>query len=460
MNNKNEILTFDKMEFAKYEAPQFREKIDKQKDWVKFGDDNQFPEYLKTLISKSPRHAAIIKKKAMLIGGRGFNTTNLEMRTMTFLKNFNDEFDLDEILYKISFDLELYGGFALNIIWSKDRSQISSIHYIDPSKIRVQPFNIDEDKSTDVEGYWVSDGWEDTRKYPPVLYSGFSTVNRKNASQIFYVKAHRPGTEYYAIPDYLPAIFWMELEWKISEFHLANVVNGFVPSFHINWPLGNNMPDEEMDSLINRLKARFGNAINAGESFITFMEDTNKPTITPIESNSSDKKFIQLDEIIEKGIMHSHRINNPSMFGLGDGGKSKLGESSNANERNQSAMEFEIDYVIPQQHIIEKVFNKIARINGITDKLMINRYSDSFKKVGGDSVTDVLAIISNDIIQPAQKYFLLVSLNYTHDLASKLSGYTEGNDLKHKPSVLKDSLVTSDTTTTTTVDNKTNITNE
>lgn len=426
MDSRNTIIKLTNMEFQKYEIPQFQEKLDKQKGWINYGLDNQFSYYLISLIAKSARHAAIVKKKAMLVGGRGFLTTNLNMETMLFLANSKNEDDLEEIVYKISYDLELFGGFALNVIWSKDRSKISEINYIDVSKLRIAA--PDPEKGfPQIENYWLSDGWENVRKYPPKLYPGFSTINRKKASQILYVKGHRAGTEFYAQPDYLPAIYWMELEFKISEYHLASVVNGFHPSFHINWPVGSDLSDEGMEELILRLKSQFGNSVNAGESFISLTEDTNKPTITPIEQNGSDKRFIQLDSIIEKGIMYSHRVNNPELFGLMTSGMT-VGDSG--GNRVQSMQEFEIDYVIPQQRIIEKELNKLARINGITDKIMLNRYSDSYKKVGGDSIQDVLAIMAEEKISPKQKYHLLISLNYTHQLASELSQYTEGHNEK------------------------------
>ena len=428
MNNK---LVKLEQAFAKYEIPQYVEKVDKQKNWVSYGVDNLFPNYLVSLIAKSARHASILKKKASLIGGRGFLTTNLQTETMMFLSNSKNEDDMEEILLKIAYDLELCGGFALNLIWSKDRTRISEINYIDVTKLRVCP--PDPEKGfPQIEDYWISPDWDKYKKLEntPVLYPGFSTINRKQASQILYVKGNKAGSGFYAQPDYLPAIYWMELEFKISEFHLASLVNGFHPSFHINWPLGNNLSDEEMDEYVIKLKSQFGNSINAGESFISFSEDENKPTITPIQANSSDERFIQLDEIVEKGILAAHRVNNPALFGVSESGK--LGDN-NGVDRTQSMMEFEIDYVIPQQQIIEKIINQIARINGITDRIMINRYSDSYKKVGGDSIQDVISILESQGMTPVQKYHLLVSLNYTHDLSSKLSGYTEGNNLKSKP---------------------------
>lgn len=409
----NKFFRIENQEFS-VEIPEYIEKYNK-KGWVNYGVDNLYPQYLISLVSKSSRHASILKKKAMLVGGRGFIKDSLSENALLFIKNSKNEDDLDTILAKISYDFEMSGGFFLNLIWSKDRKYITEINYIDFSKVRIKPENEDGP-----EGYFICDGWEDIRKYTPVLYPSFSTINRKEASQILYVKSHRPGTEYYSQPDYKPGVFWMEMEWKISEYHLSSIKNGFHPSYHINWPFGSSASDEEVEDLVSRLKMDFSNAVNAGEPFITINDDETKPQITPIEHNSSDERYISIDKIIESSILHAHRVNNPALFGVEVA--AKLGDTS-GDDRIQSIQEFEIDYVIPQQRIIEKVINRIAKINGIYEEFKINKYSDSYKKVGADSVKDVLAIIESESLQPEQKYHLLVSLNYSDDLSMKLSGY-------------------------------------
>jgi hypothetical protein len=412
------------MEFAAVPIPQFKEKENKSKGWVEMGMDNKYPYYLKSLLDKSPIHSALIKKKSMLIGGRGFITTNIGTDTIFFLKNSRNSMDLEEILSAVSYDFEVYGAFALNIVWSKDRQSISEINYIDVAKLRVA---LPDEDNPEVESYWISDGWENLRKYPPVKYDGFSTTNRKSASQIWYIKDHKAGTEWYGLPEYISGIFWMEMQIQISQFHLANINNGFHPSFHINWPISENFSDEEIDTLTSKLKRQFQGSVNAGETFITIKDSDSAPTITPLEANTSDDRYVNLQDTIERSILQSHRVNNPELFGLPQEGK--LG-SGGKYERLESIQEFCIDYVFPKQQIFEKVFNKLARINNITDHLYINQYTDQYKKVGSDNASEVLSIISNKDITPKQKYTLLISLNYTHQVSSDLSGYYEGNNLK------------------------------
>lgn len=455
MNNeqKSRIVRLD---FSKYNIPQYLETANKSKGYINYGGDNLYPEYLISLISKSSLHASILKSKASFIGGQGWLTNNLDIDTMMFLKNFRNENDLDEILQRVSYDFELYGGFALNIIWSQDRKSIAEINYIEPSKVRIQIPEDDTQQNnnsivkkrkknlTKIENYFISDGWENEKKYPPKLYSGFSTFNRKEASQILYVKDHRAGSEFYAQPEYLPGVNWIELEWEISSFHINNIKNGFHPCFHLNVPIGQTS-DEEMDQLVYRIKNQFGGALNAGEPFVTFNEGGAAGiTFEPIESNGGDKKFITLmNESVERGILHAHRVTNPEIFGVdqsGKGGVTVGGKSSYI----ESMEIFQNSYVSPKQQTIEKVFNRLSKINGIKDRLYIQKYSDQYRKVD-TNMQDVLSILEAQIL-PVQKYELLVANQYTHEVASKLSQYDGGNSLNPKPETIP--------TNTTPVDNK------
>lgn len=427
MMDSNKVLTM-KMEFAKYDIPQYLEKANKSKGYISYGDDNMYAQYLISLLAKSAIHASILKDKATMVGGQGWIKDNLGVDTMMFLKNSRNSSDLDEILFRVSYDYELFGAFALNIVWSKDRKSISEINYLDVSKLRIQ-IPDPKDKYPHQENYFISDGWENERKYTPVLYPGFSTINRKRANQIYYVKAHRAGTEYYGQPEYLPGVNWMELEWQISQYHLSGVTNGFHPGYLINWPIGQ-ASDEEMNQLTVRLKNQFSGALSTNEPVFTFPDKKeDAPEFIPIEENASDKRFIQLNDLIEKGILHSHRVTNPELFGvsLAKGGL----QIGNKNTYIESLEIFQNKYITPNQRIIEKVFNRLAQINGINDRLYIQKYSEQYRKID-TNIPDVLSILEA-MIEPVQKYWILVQNGYTHEIAAKLTQYKEGNVFNPKP---------------------------
>jgi len=421
--NQNEGKYIEMINFSAVSIPTPSEKVNKTKNWVEWGTDNQYPTYLISLANKSSLHASILKQKSMLIGGDGWSKTNLSPEATLFLKNVYNEDDLDELLFKVAMDLELYGGFYLNLIWSKDRQKIAEINYIDPSKVRIAAPDAEE-KYPQNENYWISDGWENVTKYPPVLYPGFSTVNKKKRSQILYVKEYRPGTEWYGRPEYEPGIRWIELEWEISNFHLNNVKNGFHPSMHVNFPIGQ-PSNEESFEIIKRLKGQYQGSDQAGNVMVTFsMDKDTAATFDPIELNASDTRFLMLNEQVTNGIIKAHRVVDPELFGIQVPGS--LGSRANLLE---SLEIFQTQYSQPKQRVIEKTFNWIRRINGIPDNLLINKYSPQFSKIT-TNMGDVLQILQSSITAE-QKYHLLVQNDYDHKTAANLTGYTEGNNQKH-----------------------------
>jgi len=423
MINNDDKKRIDSFNFNAVSIPAPLEKINRTKKWVEYGSDNLYPLYLISLSNKSSLHAAILKQKSMLIGGGGFAKTNLSPEAMLFIKNIYNDDDLDEILFKIALDLELYGGFYLNIIWSKDGEKISEINYIDPSKVRIAVPD-EKDEYPQIENYWISDGWENVQKYPPTLYPGFSTVKKEKRSQILYVKEYRPGTEWYARPEYEPGVRWIELEWEISNFHLNNVKNGFHPSMHINFPIGQ-PSNEEAFEIIKRLKAQYQGTDMAGNVMVTFSD--NKDTAVsfdPIELNTTDARFLMLNEQVTDGILKAHRVTNPALFGI-----ETPGALGSRNEMLESLEIFQTQYTSPKQRLIEKIFNWLRRINGIKDQLIINTYQPQFSKLN-TNLGDILNILQSTITEE-QKYYLLLQNDYDAQTAMKLSGFTEGRNLKN-----------------------------
>jgi len=424
----NEKKTIESFNFSSFSLPSATEKINRTKKWIEYGVDNLFPNYLISLLNKSSLHSAIVKQKSMLIGGGGIAKTNLSPEAQLFIKNVYNDDDLDEILFKIAVDLEVYGAFFLNLIWSKDRERIAEINYIDPSKVRICVPD-SEEKYPQIEKYWISDGWEKLDKYPPVLYDGFSTNDKKNRSQILYVKEYRPGTEWYAKPEYGEAgMRWIETEYEIANYHLNNIKNGFHPSMHINFPIG--QPSmEEASEIIRRLKNQYQGSDMAGNVLVTFSDKAEtSATFDPIELNSSDARFLMLNEQVTDGILKAHRVTNPALFGI-----ETPGALGSRNEMLESLEIFQTQYTEPKQRLIEKIFNWIRRINGINDQILINKYAPQFSKLH-TNLNDVLNILQANIT-PEQKYYLLIQNDYDHQTAMKLSGFIDGNNLKEAKTI-------------------------
>lgn len=410
MTDKDKINIKAMSLYSNVDIPQFQER-ETNRGYISFGADNLYPNYLISLASRSARHSAILKTKSRMVGGNGWDKTKLSPATINFIKNPNYHMNLDEILTKVSYDLELFNAFSLIITWSKDRERIARIEYICPSKVRIAK---SEENGKDIEAYLISDGWDNTKKYPPVLYPAFDIYNRKDAQQVLYIKCSEDSSDWYAKPSYIAGVNWMELDYELSLFHLNNVKKGFYPSMLINF---NYEPssDEEMEEVIRRLKAEYSGSYGAGNVIFTFSEGKeNAPVITPIQSNDNDKKFEQLNSTLETNIFQSHQINNPALFGVLQPGK--LG---NTNELVESLAIFQSMYVDGRQFLLESLFNKLASINGVTDALHIEKYN--LKLEIKMSVGDILSILTSTISNE-QKVQVFESLGYTKEQATALVG--------------------------------------
>jgi hypothetical protein len=368
MEEKKKNIQLHIHNFSANTLPQYTERATRS-GYISYGEDNLYADYLISLMNRSAKHNAVLKRKAMMIGGNGFNNSDLDPIAINFLINPYNELSLDEIAFRASYDLELFGSYALEIIYSKDRSKISEVNYIPVNKVRL---------SEDGKNIFYSEDWSNLRKFAPIKKPVFNPKNPV-ASQILYIKEYRPGNEYYGQPEYISCVNWIELEWEISLFHLNQVKNGFAPSMVINFT--NGVPsDDEMNDVIRQLQNDFEGARNAGKAMFLFSDgDNNAVKITPIQLTDTDERFIELNKEITQGILTGHSVTNPGLFGISTPGE--LGQKTIILE---SLEIFQSMYVSPKQDIINNTFNKLLKFNGSQSKLRLNKYELNIDKINGE----------------------------------------------------------------------------
>mgnify|MGYP006163777895 FL=1 len=216
IESKNTKVSMIKAESQEVEAPEF--KTVNNKDYILYGVKNDFPTILKDMMNTSSLHSAILKKKADMSAGKGFEAASLEQKN--FINNVNGSETLNEIVYKNAYDLALYGGYCFLATWSKDKKSIARIQYIDWSKVRkVKELEDDSEvairQTEGVEFYQISSDWTQERKekYKPEIVQGFSTQYNDVATQLVYVPMYRPGSEdVYPLPDYQACSTYIALD--------------------------------------------------------------------------------------------------------------------------------------------------------------------------------------------------------------------------------------------------------
>ena len=359
---KDNILSID---LATETAPQVSEL--RGRDWINYGTENWanlYPQFLIDLYYNSSTNAAIINTTAELIAGSDIVIDDEEERDLEaivklkqFMANCNSNESLHEVIKKVAFDFKLQGAFALNIIWSQDRTQIAEIYHIPVEKIRVEK----ADEMGKTKAFYVSADWNNTRQNKPYRVPAFNVNDRTSANQILYSGLYSPNMNAYYTPDYVAGNNWSLIDQRVAEFHLNNIQNGFSGSYFISF--ANGVPSrEERNQIEQSLSEKFTGASNAGKFVLTFSEDRNRvPDITPIAVANQDKLFLSLQELLVQNILTAHRITSPMLMGI----KNDTGLGSNVSELSAAANFYVNTVCMPYQLHIEKVLRKIFAVNNM-----------------------------------------------------------------------------------------------
>ena len=335
------------------------------KDWISYGTEewaNLFPQFLIDLYYNSSTQAAIINATAEMIAGENLiieDEDEREFEARVKLQNFMDRANgnesLHEVIKKVAFDFKLQGAFALNIVWSKDRTRIAEIYHIAVEKIRAEK----PDELGNVKGYYVSSDWSNTRINKPYRVAAFNSNDRTSANQILYTGLYSHNMNVYHTPDYVAANNWALVDQNVAEFHLNNIKNGFSGSYFISF--ANGVPTaEERHQLERSLAEKFTGAKSAGRFVLTFSDDrTRTPEITPISVSDADKQYLALQELLVQNILTGHRVTSPMLMGI----KSDSGLGNNADELNTAANFYLNTVIKPFQDHIVKVLRKIFKVN-------------------------------------------------------------------------------------------------
>lgn len=357
---ENKKYQLNKLNFTQEPIlPVFSEVINRS-EWVLYGNDNLMPNYLISRYNNCAIHKAIVDSKVNQIVGDGVKSKNNPMAEINLI---NGKENISEVMNKCALDLVLFGGFALNVIWTRDRSQIAEIYHIDFSRVRCGKIN---DSTDEIEKYYYSPDWTNTKKYPPQEYDTFDQ-NSGEASQIYYYKSYEPNNSYYPIPDYSGALASIEIDVNIKEFHSNNLKNGMLPSLWIDFV--NGIPAEEEQRLLTRaLEEQYSSVNNAGRPIISFNESPElSPRITQIPASTNDGYYASIYDDIIRSILSGHRISSGELFGISTSGK--LGSGKEIVEHS----EFIYNTVIkPYQRQILGVFDKLVSLKfGVPTRLEI-----------------------------------------------------------------------------------------
>ena len=372
---------------AEFNLPSVTETTNK--DWIQFGTDNMYPQYLLELYNGSSINNAIIKGVSAMIYGEGLDATDREdseehkeqwLRLTSLLGHSQKD-----LIKCLAFDLKLFGMCYVNTIWNKPRTKIVEMYHIPAQYIRSGK----ADGYGTVNEYYYSADWTNTRKHKPRTYKAFDEKDRTSASQVLCIKDYSPGSYYYSLPDYQGSTSYIQLDMEIAQFHLSNIKSGMFPSLAVNF--ANGIPSfEERKTIERQINSKFGGSGNAGKILITFNDGKDTaPEIVPISSNDNADSYQFLSTETTRKVLTGHRVTSPLLFGVkGDGG----GFGNNADELRDSYSLFNNTVVKPFQNTLLDGLQDIFNICDIN----LDLYFKSLKPADFIDISNVAKVSEDD----------------------------------------------------------------
>jgi DNA-binding MarR family transcriptional regulator len=331
----------------------------KGKDYIFYGERNDYPNYLLRIYNNSAKHNAIVTGKVDYICGNGWTVkAEDEMqkaKAFGIIDKVNTkEESLNEVTNKLVTDLTIFGGYYLQVIWTKGTGEIAELYHVDYYKVRT---------NSDNSEFYVSDNWLKNDNVNPrpdyETYPAFDP-NNPTGSQILYFKEYRAGVNTYSLPDYRGAISYIELDISIGEYHLNTINNGMFSSKLINLN-GGKVSQEEEDRIERQFQNKFSGSKNAGKFMLAFNDSKeNEPSIIDLSGTELDKHFDLLNLTVQTEIFSGHKITSPMLFGIKTEGQ--LGGRSEMREAYQL---FQNTYVNSKQRALEEVVNYLFKFNDI-----------------------------------------------------------------------------------------------
>jgi hypothetical protein len=339
------------LSLSAYNSPVITES--KNKDFVEYGEDNNYFQYLIDRFLYSNTNHAIITGIANMVYGKGIDATDSNRKPNEYAQMMS--IVKKDCLRKVALERKLLGMASMQVIYLN--GQVKSVEHFPIHTLRAEKCN---DKG-EIEAWFYHPDWSKYKKGDELKrIPAFGFGNGKEV-EIYVIKPYISGYHYYTPIDYSGALPYAKLEEEISDYLINDVMNGFSGTKVINF--NNNIPPEEKrQEVANDVKRKLTGS-RGDKVIVSFNASAeNKTTVDDIPLNDAPAHYEYLStECFEKLIV-GHRVTSPMLLGIRESGG---GLGNNADEIETATRLFDNIVIRPYQLEIIEAIDEILAINGI-----------------------------------------------------------------------------------------------
>ena len=343
------------LELSTYSQPDIIE--DSKNDWVEYGVNNDHYEFLIDRYKNSTTNNSIINNVARLIYGKGLNASNASKKPNEFAQM--KSLFKPKTLRALALNEYMLGCGVLQCIFDEKHTKVIRVEAVKTKHVRPAKCNEDGE----IEAYYYSDNWSDTKKFPPKRIPAFGTS--KEPIEFLVYGKDSIDLKYFSEVDYQACIPYCVLEEEISNYLINDTQNGFSGTKVVNFNSGT--PSEEQQRLIaNKVKGQLTGA--QGDKVIIAFNDNQeeKTTVEDIPLNNAPEHYTYLSTEAQSKILNNHNVVSPMIVGITT---ANSGFSSNGDEIEVATKFFYNQTVKPHQELLIDALDEILAFNGISLKL-------------------------------------------------------------------------------------------
>ena len=354
-------VNFHVFNAVQYEPPVI---VENNKDeWVEYGEDNNYYQFLIDRYTKSPTNNAVINNIVKLIFGRGLCATDASKKPNEYAQMVT--LFHDDCVKQLISDLKMLGQCAIQVIYSEDKTRIVEAYHVPVQLLRAEKCNEDGE----IEAYYFSNDWTDVKKNPPERIPAFG-INDNVETSIMFVRPYAVGMKYYSYVDYQGSLPYSTLEEEIGNYLINEVQNGFSGTKVVNF--NNGIPDDERREEISRDVIAKLTGTKGKRTIVAFNHsEQNRTTVDDIPLNDAPNHYEYLADECMRKIMLGHNVTSPLLFGI----QTNTGFSSNADELKNSFILYYNMVIRPYQECILKALETILAVNDVA----LNLYFETLK---------------------------------------------------------------------------------
>ena len=322
----------------KVQEPQDLSKVNT--DFIPFGKDNLFPQYLAELKRQSSTHRSVLAQKTIFTSGAKFVTNNEDLKE--YIRDINaDGESLRDVYKKLSDDYYSFGNAYLEgVIYDGG----VNLYHLDSTTVRM---------AKNKKGVLVHPDWENyrTQKDKMTYIPMYPNVNGNRF--VVHFKDYEPTFTFYGLPDYVAALEHIAVDYEIGKWNHTKFKNGFQPSAIVE--INGDMGEDEAKKFVKEAQRKFTGEGNNGKiMFIVKNGDTSSANISVLKDDQ-EGSWLDLQKVTDQNIITAHRW-QPALSGLVSSGK-----------MNNTGSEIRISYDLAMTTVIKDTSDLL--LNGIRNIL-------------------------------------------------------------------------------------------